>query len=238
MTTDPGGPPLPLLFLSGAGFPEWIWDDVRSQFDPEQCSVVASRPSNPTASDLDGYAQQALIDAPERPFMIVAHSLGAVVGLRMVELAPGRVDRFLAISGVVPPPGGSFVSAMPYPNRLILDLVMRFAGTRPPDKAIRSTLAGVDPATIERILHDFTTEPRSLFRQRIDPTRRSVHTGYLHTSRDRELPMRLQNKFAENLEASWTSTIDAGHMPMLERPKATAETIEAFQEANPEARPR
>lgn len=232
MTTDRGAVPLPALLLSGAGFPEWIWDGVRERLGPVLHTVIASRPTNPSQSNLAGYAEQALADAPEGPFTIVAHSLGAVVGLKVLELEPERVERFLSIAGVVPLPGGSFVSAMPFPNRLVLDLVMRFAGTRPPDKAIRSTLAGLDPDTVERILEDFTPEPRALFRQRLDLTPRTIPTGYLHTSQDRDLPQRLQDKFAKNLGATWTRALKTGHMPMLEEPTGVADAIRAFQ--NPE----
>ena len=134
---------------------------MRSRLDPGQHRVVVSRPPQASKADLEGYANHALAKAPEGEFTIVGRSLGAVVGLKVIDLAPDRVARFLAVAGVVPPPGGSFVSAMPFPNRLVLDLVMRFAGTRPPDKAIRSTLAGLDPGLVERASR---TSPQNLER--------------------------------------------------------------------------
>ncbi len=217
----------PLLLLSGAGLPGWIWDDVRKELAASHPTVVAERPQRDGAS-LREYAAAALASAPWEQFAVVAHSSGGAVAAELVALAPDRVTSVLAVSAVVPKPGRSFVTSMPFPQRLVLNVAMQLAGTRPPDSAIRRGVAGgVDQETADRIVKDFVPESVRLYRDKptgIFPERR----GYLTTTQDAELPAGLQGRFASNLAPSWTESIDTGHLPMLEAPETLARSIENF----------
>lgn len=90
---------------------------------------VATLPSavNSTLSD---HATHALKAAPTEGFRIVAHSLGTLAGPAVTSIEPGRVNGFVSVAGIVPGPWRSFISAMPFPNRLVLSVVLRDAGTR------------------------------------------------------------------------------------------------------------
>lgn len=148
----------PVLLLSGAGLPVWIWDQVREELAASHRTVVAARPRRDRAS-LTEYAAAALDSAPWERFAVVAHSSGGTVAAEIVTLAPDRVGAFLAVTAVVPKPGRSFVASMPLPNRLVLSLAMRLAGTRPPDAAIRRGVASqVDTQTADRIVAEFSPE--------------------------------------------------------------------------------
>jgi pimeloyl-ACP methyl ester carboxylesterase len=50
------------------------------------------------------------------------------------------------------------------------------------------------------------------------------------TAADRELPPRLQRRFAARLDAPWRRELATGHLPMLENPGALAATILSFLE--------
>lgn len=223
MTTSPG----PLLFLSGAGLPCWIWDGVRHELDAQQ-TQVAPRPHGDSPS-LRAYAEAAIASVAAERFTIVAHSAGGIVGAEVCRLVPQRVDGFVAVSAVIPKPGGSFTSAMPLPNRWILGIVMRLAGTRPPESAIRGTLAhGLDEQTVDRIIADFTPEPLSYYRDRVGPVSWPGRRAYLGTTRDRELPSALQRQFAGRLGVTCDGVLPTGHLPMLEDPRALARAIAEF----------
>ncbi|MFI6265875.1 alpha/beta fold hydrolase [Micromonospora sp. NPDC051006] len=216
------------MFLSGAGLPGWIWDDVRRSLGEGRETRVASRPGNGRAR-LRDYAQAAIDSAPTGGFVIVAHSAGGVIGSEVLRLVPERVSAFLAISAVIPRPGGSFISAMPVPNRWLLSAVMRFAGTRPPDSAIRRGLAhGLAEQVADRIIADFTPESPGLYRDGTAHREWSGWRGYLRTSGDRELPIALQRRCAQRLGAAWQYELDAGHLPMLEDHPAVAASITRF----------
>ncbi|WP_077488759.1 alpha/beta fold hydrolase [Sinomonas mesophila] len=216
----------PLLFISGAGLPAWIWDSVRERMKPP--SVVAPHPGSGSVTD---YAQAALEASPGQDVTVVAHSAGGVVASELTRLAPERIAGVLGVAAVIPTAGGSFVSSTPFPNRLLLPLVLRVAGTRPPDSAIRSGLgSGLDDATIERLIADFEPEPLSYFTSRTDSNtlRTQPRKGYIVTTEDRELPPAAQRRYADRLGPAFRSEVPAGHLPMLSHPAAVAAAIEEF----------
>jgi pimeloyl-ACP methyl ester carboxylesterase len=220
-----------ILFLSGAGLPAWIWDEVRSRLRGSSQTQVAPRPTG-SPTGIRDYAKAALGSAPTGRFTIVAHSAGGVVGTEVLRLAPERVTGILGVCASVPPPGGSFVTAMPVPNRWMLSIAMRVAGTRPPESAIRKTLAhGLDEQTVDRLIADFTPETQSYYRDRVGEQTAAGARGYAITSADRELPAALQRRFAANLGATWQHELPTGHLPMLENPDALTETIGRFLSA-------
>lgn len=220
-----------ILFLSGAGLPSWIWDDVRHRMDDSHETRVSPRPRG-AAATLGDYAEAAIGSASTAQFTVVAHSAGGVVGAEIARIAPEQVVSFSSISAIIPPVGGSFITAMPAPNRWILSAAMRVAGTRPPDSSIRKTLtSGIDEHTTDRIIADFTPESQGFYRDRIDTQPWEVPRGYVATTNDREFPLAMQRRFAARLDASWHRELATGHLPMLETPGDLAGTITSFLES-------
>ncbi|TDS86885.1 alpha/beta fold hydrolase [Nesterenkonia aurantiaca] len=221
----------PLLFLSGAGLPTWIWDAVRSRV--EAPSSVAPRPrSGETVSD---YARTALEAAPVERFLLVAHSSGGVVAAELARLAaPDRITGVLAIAALIPRADASFVSSLPFPQRLILPLVMQVAGTRPSEAAIRTGLGtGLGETTTQHLVADFSPEPREYFTSRAaNPAALSAlpARGYVVTTEDAEIPSTLQRRFATRLHPTETFEVRAGHLPMLTDPEVVAAAIGALDD--------
>ncbi len=215
-----------LLFLSGAGLPDWIWDATRAAL-PEE-GVVASRPAARDA-DVSAYARSALDCAPEGQLTLVAHSAGGVIATEICALAPERVRGVLAVAAVIPKNGHSFTSSMPFPNRIILPVILKFAGTRPPESAIRNTLAaGVDEASLGRLIEDFSPETRTYFTSRVSSELTVPVRGYLRTTDDQELPAALQRVYAARLQPTFTRALSGGHLPMLTQPNQLAAVIAEF----------
>lgn len=217
----------PLLLISGAGFPAWIWHDVRNALPMP--AVVAPRPAAGTVVD---YARAALEAAPQGKFTIVAHSAGGVVASELVRLAAGRVAGLVAIAAVIPAAGASFASSLPFPNRLILPVIMRLAGTRPPESAVRKTLAaGLDEATVQRLLADLAPEPLSYFTSRVSSNSALAalpKTQYILTINDPEIVPGLQRRYAARLNGPRIVEIPGGHLPMLSDAAALASAIADF----------
>jgi pimeloyl-ACP methyl ester carboxylesterase len=217
-----------VLLISGAGLQPWIWDETTKALASSHEAAVAERPPHNDAT-LDDYATAALHSAPWERFSIVAHSVGGVVGARLAQRTPDRVSSLLAVSAVIPKPGGSFVTSMPFPNRLVLSLTMKISGTQPPESAIRRGLtSGVDTTTADRIVRELVPESQRLYRAKIDQLRLPARRGYLFTSNDRELPTVLQRRLATNLEPTWEHRLNTGHLPMLEAPEDLADAIRSF----------
>jgi pimeloyl-ACP methyl ester carboxylesterase len=218
-----------ILFISGAGLPAWIWDDVRQSLGPSYGTRVAARPAIRAGTSLGDYAEAAVGSAPAGRFAIVAHSAGGVIGAEVSRLVPERVSALLAVSAVVPAAGGSFLTAMPAPNRWILGAAMRVAGTRPPDAAIRRGLAGrLDGPIADRLIGDFVAEAATLYRGRTGHGSWSGRRGYVFTGRDRELPLAIQRRSARVFAPDAEEHLDTGHLPMIENPRALAAAIAGF----------
>lgn len=217
-----------LLLLSGAGLPTWVWDRTREGLPVP--SAVAPRPTSSSA-DVTAHARVALAAAPDGPLVVVAHSAGGVVAAELGGLAPERVRGVLCVAAVVPGPRDSYVSSLPLPNRLLLPVLLRVAGTRPPERALRTSLAaGVDEATARRLVEELEPESRSYFTSRVGTAIQSPVLGYVTTADDRELPLAWQHRYLRRLEAGFTRHLPGGHLPMLEHPDALRRAVVDFLE--------
>jgi len=218
--------PLGVLFLSGAGLPPWMWDDVRARIT-DRPTYVGPRPPGADASLAD-HAAAALDSVATDRFVIVAHSAGGMVAAEIAGQRPDRVAGLLGVSCVVPAPGASFVGSMPLPSRAILGLVMRILGTRPPQKALRAQAAGLPEPVVDRIVGDFVPESQRYYRDSAPEAVMSTRRGYVCTTGEDKRSETMQRSFAQRLGISRPDELATGHLPMLEDPDALAEKIVSF----------
>jgi pimeloyl-ACP methyl ester carboxylesterase len=216
------GVTLPLLFLSGAGLPAWVWDDVRRRLPVE--SRVADHPRGRAGlADHAEAAREAAADWPA--YGVVAHSIGGVVAAALVARDANRVHAITAVWGIVPRPGASFVASLPMPKCLTIGAIIRFVGTKPPDSTIRSGLChGLPDAVAERVVADFTAESRGLYLDAAPARRWPRVVAYVATTEDTDFPLDLQRRYAVELGATPT-TLPTGHLAMLQDPAGLAALI-------------
>jgi pimeloyl-ACP methyl ester carboxylesterase len=226
-------PTTPLLLIGGAGLPAWAWDDVRAALPADRPSAVAARPAPDGPRALEDYARTALDDAPWGSFVVVAHSIGGVIAARMVERAPDRVLGVVGIAASFPPPGRSFLGALPFPQRVVVGATMRVLGTRPPASALRKGLApGLADAVVERLVAEFVPESQELYRDAVGRVAYPSARGYLRTSDDPQMPLALQDRSVATLGAGRIETLPTGHVPMLADPGAVAAALERMLAAD------
>ena len=215
----------PVLFLSGSGLPAWIWDEVRAGL---RDSCVAPRPDAPTAGPVE-YAAAALAAVEWPRFTVVAHSVGGVVAQALLAAAPDRVTGVLGVAAVWPTPGRSFTGALPAPQRWLLPVILRLAGTRPPEKQLRTGLgAGLPAATVDRLVADFTPEARRLFVTPAPSGGVPGRAGYVHTTADRDVPPALQRTSAAALGGDFRRELVTGQLPMLADPAGLLAAVTDF----------
>lgn len=143
--------------------------------------------------------------------------------------APQRVRAVLAVAAVIPLPGRSFTASLPFPQRLVLPVVLRLIGTRPPKASVRRSLAtGLEGSAIDRLVQDFIAEPRQYFTTAARGGAAPIR-GYVTTADDNELPLLLQEKYADRLTPTVRYALPGGHLPMLTEPATLAEVIASFQ---------
>lgn len=215
---------IPTLFLSGAGLPAWIWDDVRAAL-PGESRVV---PRAGGTASLTDHASAALDAASgwDR-FHVVAHSVGGVVASALLHAAPQRVAGLVAVTACVAAPGESFARALPFPQRHVLALMVRLLGTRPPEKVLRAGLCtGLDAEVADRVVADFSPESKRLYLDPVPAAAFPASSAYVLTTGDAELPPALQERYAARLGGA-VVRMDTGHLPMLEQPARLAAVVTA-----------
>lgn len=214
---------MPVLLLSGAGLPAWIWDDVRSALPVE--SRVAAYPRG--RSTLADHARGALDTVADWPAChVVAHSVGGVVAAAMAALAPERITAVTGVCAIMPRSGSSFVTSLPPPQRQVMGAMVRLLGTRPPERVLRSLCRGLDDVVADRVVADFAPGSKRLYLDRVPTFRWPATTAYVATTADPEFPLALQERYAATLGAV-PLTVDSGHLPMLERPAALAGLLDS-----------
>ncbi|MET0526300.1 MAG: alpha/beta hydrolase [Nocardioides sp.] len=211
----------PVVFLSGAGLPSWIWDEVGSRVDAP-CSVAAYAKGRATLREV---VEGVVAQLPPQPCHLVAHSIGGTVAAGVIALAPQRIGAVSAVCAIVPRAGQSFAAALPSPQRYVMSAMVRLLGTKPPASVLRSQLAGgLADEVADRVVADFEPESRRLYLDRLpaQPAARwPADAAYLVTTEDHEFPVGLQERYAAVLAAS-TTTVPSGHLPMLSHPDAVA----------------
>lgn len=217
-------PATPVLLLSGAGLPEWIWDDVRAALPPGTDSLVV-RPERGPGASLADCADAAAEQAPWGEFAVVAHSLGGTVAAELIARHPARVTAVLGVAAAVPRPGHSFVRSLPAPARWVVPTVLRRMGTRPPDRSLRPLTRGLPGAVADRLVREFDPEPLGAYLDPNSPRTLPPVRAYLRTGNDPELSAAVQRRSAAALEARWTQELPTGHLPMLESPDGVSRAV-------------
>lgn len=217
------------VFLSGAGLGPWIWQDVANAL--KRPSVSIEYPKD-TEAGIEEYAQAALSqikNIPVQKVIIVGHSLGGVVGLKIADALGDRLAGFVAVSASIPKDGGSFLSGLPFPQKLIMPLIIRFAGTKPSDEAIRKGYCNdLSAEQTREVIRRYMPESAKVYSGTSALSPSSVPKLYIKTTNDNEFPSTLQDTMQHNLEAEKVVMIDSGHLPMLSKPKELAALLDDF----------
>ncbi|MGG4105843.1 alpha/beta hydrolase [Paenibacillus lautus] len=162
-------------------------------------------------------------------FVIVAHSLGGVLAIELASRFTGRVAGFVAIGAAIPKRGGSFVSALPFPLRVIMPIILKTAGTKPPGSAIRTGLCSDLPEEVaSRIVAEFVPEARRVYTDRVQASIPDVPKLYVKLTQDKEFGLSMQESMIANLSADGVESLSTGHLPMLSDPRGVRRVLEGF----------
>jgi pimeloyl-ACP methyl ester carboxylesterase len=228
-----------LVFLHGAGLGAWIWRDVLPLIAqpslaldyPERDKTAVSR-----TVALEDYCRNLLekIQAweAERIFL-VAHSIGGVVALKLASLLgtgeEAKVCGLVGISAAFPADGGSFLSGLPLPGRLVMGAMVRVVGTKPPTSMIKQGLCSdLDLDLANEVDRRYVAESPRLYTDRCEAPIPETDILYILTTEDRGFPLKVQETMAKNIGARHTVGLPTGHLPMLAKPKELADVLNRF----------
>lgn len=125
-----------IVFIHGAGLNSSIWDELKTEMDVPTLAIdFPNRKADEKANaklTFDDYVNTTIGQINNWSmdnFIIVAHSLGACVGLHVANYFKNELKGFVAVGSVIPKNGKSFVSALPFPQKIILPIIIRLFGT-------------------------------------------------------------------------------------------------------------
>lgn len=225
-----------IIFISGAGLNSSIWEDFKATVQNPILTIdFPNRKSKDKANakltfyDYVNETARQIKNWQINNYIIVSHSIGACVGLKVAEQFKKELKGFIAIGSVIPKSGQSFVSSLPFPQKLLLPILLSLFGTKPPKKSIEAELCNdLTPETTSKIVNEFTAEAKALYTTKVNFDLPDTKRLYIKMTNDKSMPADLQEKMAKNLKATKIETISSGHLPMLSKSKELARILIKF----------
>ncbi|MBB3129671.1 pimeloyl-ACP methyl ester carboxylesterase [Paenibacillus rhizosphaerae] len=228
--------PIGYVFIPGAGLDARIWDRMARELPAPWLAV--DYPGRGTDNggtgklslkDYCAHVKEQIRSWDVEKFILVTHSLGGVPGLNIAAEMGDRVAGFAAVGAVIPAGGGSFASAFPSGQRLLLPLMMRLFGTKPPEQAIRRGLCSdLTDEQADEIVRRFTPESIRVYTDRVEAASRlQIPSLYIKLGQDQELKPGMQDQMAGNLGAR-VERLESGHLPMLSHPNELRQLLQGF----------
>jgi pimeloyl-ACP methyl ester carboxylesterase len=200
---------------------------VSAEFPGRAAEDVALR--DLTLHDYVDHVTRQIAGLPTEGVVVVAHSLGGVVGLKVADNLGDRLRGFVGVSAAIPLRGGSFVSAFPGPKRLILGAIIRLFGTKPAESAIRKGLCNdLSDDMANEVVRRFIPESKAVYFERSGASAPAVRKMYVQLANDQEFDQPTQHAMADNLHADRVVELATGHLPMLSSPEELARVLENF----------
>lgn len=217
--------PREILLLHGAGLGGWIWERVLPHLLlPARSLDLPGRGDGTALGDVT--IEQGIELVTKNlgdDSVIVGHSFTAMIALAAATRKRAQV---IAVGGMVPEPGKSFLSILPFPQRVVLGIMLRRArnGIALPAGLVRKEYCNdLDRATTELVLRKVTREAPRLY---LDPVDWSPQApAYVKLLRDESVKVEQQDRMIGRMHATRVETITSGHLPMLAQPQETAAVL-------------
>lgn len=217
--------PREILLLHGAGLGAWIWDRVLPHLllTARALDLPGRGDGTPPGDVTVEQSVRMVMDNIGDDTVIVGHSFSAMIALAAATRKKAEV---IAVGGVVPESGKPFLSILPFPQRLILGIMLRRAknGIALPAGLTRKEYCNdLDRETTELVLRKLTREAPRLYLDPVEWTPRAP--AYVKLSRDAGMKLKEQERMIARMHATRVETLKTGHLPMLAQPQETAAVV-------------
>ena len=217
------------VLIHGAGTGAWVWDRVTEKLSlPAVAVEMPLGEPGTTPQRCADLVMDALADRGDGSIILVLHSWAGVLSGLLAERLGSRLSQVVYLSAVVPPANGSFVDALPIPQRWILRHLCRGnqQGMRPADAMIRREYCNdLSPADASLVLERFTAQRAEPLLTKVPGPSADVPSTYITLSRDQSVPPSWQRRYLRRLAKPRPINIDAGHLAMLSQPEEVARVI-------------
>lgn len=227
-----------MVFIHGAGLGGWIWEDVIQQLDYRDSAFAidllgrGKSKKSIQALGLQDYVDDVIKQIHQKQLdniILVAHSLGGVIGIEVAKKLGSKLKGFVAVSAAIPTVGKSFITSLPFMQSLIMGALIRILGTKPPESAIRKSLCfGLDAQSERNVIETYSPESTRVYLDKVTADVPSVPSLYIRTILDKDFPIAMQTDMARHLKHAKIIDIKSGHLPMLCQAGALADALNKF----------
>lgn len=218
-----------IVLLHGAGYGSWIWEKVIPQLDYPSLAIDfpgrgTKKVSNIKEVSLAAYTESVMNDLLSfkvKKYVVVAHSYSGLVALRLATQMPEKIKSLVFLTAAAPKTGESFLSLLPFPQQIILRIVLKITSGRPPESAIRQECKGLDEKTIKVVLERYVTESPHIWLDTASWLISQELPRY-YIKDESDFP---HDKTIANLQPQKVFDISTGHLSMLSKPKELSSLI-------------
>jgi pimeloyl-ACP methyl ester carboxylesterase len=208
------------LLIHGGAHGAWCWEPMLSRLAVPMLAIdLPGRGRRPAPLDLQTYAsfiasaETEVLANDLHDIVVVAHSMGGITAIGLLERVPARIKHCVFIAAPIPAEGESIAQFMQ--RRVLLsDAQILFHDLSPEDA--------------QRCLSRITAESIAVFNEpvRLAGLGSPVPRTYIKTLRDRGLPPLLQDQSISRIPGVEVKIMDTGHTAMYADPDALATILE------------
>lgn len=225
-----------IVFISGTGLNSFLWEDLKKRM--KHPVLIIDFPNDNKRGEfnskqsLENYVKEtvnAIKNWNVNNFIIVAHSVGGIVALKLVKEFTGEMKGFVAINCVIPKNGQSYFSALPVPQRMLHGLLLRFSKVGYVQRRMMTQIFGDLPQKAALVvIRAYTKENKKHYRTTIKYKFPSMDRLYIKLINDKLMPSNVQDAMIENFKATKIDTLEGGHFPMLSNTERLASILNDF----------
>ena len=214
-------------FADGSG-----WGEVIPLLEQDGYDVIAVQ--NPLTSYADDVATtRRVIDAQEKPIVLVGHSYGGAV-ITGAAVGAKNVKALVYVAAFAPDAGDNLQALLQkYPSKIGTALVPDAAGFLYIDRSKFKDVFAADVPDGQRSIMNAAQKPihSTIFAQQYDAAAwKEIPNWYLVATEDQAINPALQRVFAERMKAT-TEEVTSSHVPFASKPAAVARIIVQAAEA-------
>jgi pimeloyl-ACP methyl ester carboxylesterase len=228
------------LLVHGSCHGAWCWRDTIPAIEALGHSARAidlpSHGDDPTPAaqvTLDLYAE-AIIDAIDRPVILVGHSMGGYPITRAAQLAPEKIARLVYICAYVPMPGKSLSDMRKMaPRQPLIEAIDRapdgLTMSFNPEKATEKLYLDVAPEMARWAVSMLGPQPLKPQETPFNPGPALRHPrSYIICEEDNAVPVEWQEVMAADFAPDAVSRMPTSHSPFLSDPAGLARHLDAI----------
>jgi pimeloyl-ACP methyl ester carboxylesterase len=235
------------FLIHGGAHGAWCWEPLLARLEAPMLSIdLPGRGRRPAPLDIQTYAsfiasaEADMLAHDMRDIVIVAHSMGGITAIGLLQRLPERIRHCVFIAAPIPAEGTSIGQFMQ--RRAQLSRARTHAHS-----AVESGIANAGLAEI--LFHDLNPDDRQRCLSRVTAESIAVYNEpvslaglagavprtYIKTLHDRGLPPPLQDESISRIPRVKVKTIETGHTAMYADPDGLARLLEEARTSRPDA---